>query len=93
MLSVDQFLRLISVPAVVMAFLIASQISGGVYSRPGHVQMASELGARPRFIGSLSVAPMIAVYRAVSEPPAMLFDRGFRLGTRDRRLSQFLRGG
>jgi hypothetical protein len=29
MLSVDQFLRLISVPAVVAAFLIASQISGG----------------------------------------------------------------
>jgi hypothetical protein len=30
MLSVDQFLRLICVPAVVAAFLIASQISGGV---------------------------------------------------------------
>jgi hypothetical protein len=29
MLSVDQFLRLISLPAVVAAFLIASQISGG----------------------------------------------------------------
>jgi hypothetical protein len=28
MLSVDQFLRLISVPAVVAAFLIASQVSG-----------------------------------------------------------------
>jgi hypothetical protein len=28
MLSVDQFLRLISVPAVVVAFLIASQVSG-----------------------------------------------------------------
>jgi len=28
MLSVDQFLRLITVPAVVAAFLIASQISG-----------------------------------------------------------------
>jgi len=27
MLSVDQFLRLISVPAVIAAFLIASQIS------------------------------------------------------------------
>ena len=32
MLSVDQFLRLISVPAVVAAFLIASQVSGaGVF--------------------------------------------------------------
>jgi hypothetical protein len=30
MLSVDQFLRLISLPAVVAAFLIASQISGGL---------------------------------------------------------------
>jgi hypothetical protein len=29
MLSVDQFLRLISLPAVVVAFLIASQIAGG----------------------------------------------------------------
>jgi hypothetical protein len=28
MLSVDQFLRLISVPAVIAAFLIASQVSG-----------------------------------------------------------------
>jgi hypothetical protein len=32
MLSVDQFLRLISVPAVIAAFLIASQVSGaGVF--------------------------------------------------------------
>jgi hypothetical protein len=32
MLSVDQFLRFISVPAVVAAFLIASQVSGaGVF--------------------------------------------------------------
>jgi len=30
MLSVDQVLRLISVPAVVVAFLIASQISAAV---------------------------------------------------------------
>ena len=36
---------------------------------------------------------MIAAFLAMSEPPAMLFDRGFRPGTRDRRLSQFLRGG
>jgi hypothetical protein len=28
MLSIDQFLRFISVPAVVAAFLIASQVSG-----------------------------------------------------------------
>lgn len=32
MLSVDQFLRLITVPVVVAAFLIASQVSGtGVF--------------------------------------------------------------
>ena len=42
MLSVDQFLRLISVPAVVAAFLIASQISGGVMSHPTQVELASE---------------------------------------------------
>jgi len=35
MLSVDQFLRLISVPAVVAAFLIASQVSGaGIFQSP-----------------------------------------------------------
>jgi hypothetical protein len=37
MLSVDQFLRLISLPAIVAAFLIASQISGGVFSGPAQV--------------------------------------------------------
>jgi hypothetical protein len=42
MLSVDQVLRLISLPAVVAAFLIASQISGGVFSRPTPIQIASE---------------------------------------------------
>jgi H+/gluconate symporter-like permease len=42
MLSVDQFLRLISVPAVVAAFLIASQISGGLTSRTVAMEMASE---------------------------------------------------
>jgi hypothetical protein len=32
MLSIDQFLRFISVPAVLAAFLIASQVSGaGIY--------------------------------------------------------------
>jgi hypothetical protein len=41
MLSMDQFLRLISLPAVVAAFLIASQISGGI-SRPGQEYTASE---------------------------------------------------
>jgi hypothetical protein len=34
MLSVDQVLRLISVPAVVAAFLIASQLSGAGIFRP-----------------------------------------------------------
>jgi hypothetical protein len=29
MLSVDQFLRLVSVPAVFLAFHVATQISGG----------------------------------------------------------------
>jgi hypothetical protein len=42
MLSVDQFLRLISLPAVVAAFLIASQISGGVTSHRAQVELASE---------------------------------------------------
>jgi hypothetical protein len=42
MLSVDQFLRLISVPAVIAAFLIASQVSGAGIFRSAHVQMASE---------------------------------------------------
>jgi hypothetical protein len=42
MLSVDQFLRLISLPAVVAAFLIASQISGAMNSGPGQIQMTSE---------------------------------------------------
>jgi hypothetical protein len=41
MLSLDQVLRLISVPAVVVAFLIASQISAAV--TPQHaIEMASE---------------------------------------------------
>jgi hypothetical protein len=41
MLSVDQVLRLISVPAVVVAFLIASQISAAVNS-PTPVEYTSE---------------------------------------------------
>jgi hypothetical protein len=42
MLSIDQFLRLISVPAVVAAFLIASQVSGaGIFHSPPS-QFASE---------------------------------------------------
>ena len=42
MLSVDQFLRLISLPAVVAAFLIASQVSGaGVFHAPA-AQLTSE---------------------------------------------------
>jgi hypothetical protein len=42
MLSVDQFLRLISVPAVIVAFLIASQVSGGVSYRAAQLQVTSE---------------------------------------------------
>jgi hypothetical protein len=42
MLSVDQFLRLISLPAVVAAFLIASQISGGLTPQSPQFQLASE---------------------------------------------------
>jgi hypothetical protein len=41
MLSVDQFLRLVSVPAVIAAFLIASHVSGGI-SRPAQGYYASE---------------------------------------------------
>jgi hypothetical protein len=42
MLSVDQFLRLISLPAVVAAFLIASQISGAGIFQPARAQIASQ---------------------------------------------------
>ena len=42
MLSVDQFLRLISLPAVVAAFLIASHVSGEVFPALPQVKMASE---------------------------------------------------
>jgi hypothetical protein len=40
MLSVDQFLRLISVPAVVAAFLIASQVSGAGVFRYAQAQIS-----------------------------------------------------
>ena len=42
MLSVDQFLRLISVPAVVAAFLIASQVSGAGVFHSAPAELASE---------------------------------------------------
>jgi len=42
MLSVDQFLRLISVPAVVVAFLIASQVSGAGIFHSASTQKTSE---------------------------------------------------
>jgi hypothetical protein len=42
MLSVDQFLRLISLPAVVAAFLIASQISGAGIVHPAQAQITSQ---------------------------------------------------
>jgi hypothetical protein len=41
MLSVDQFLRFISVPAVMAAFLIASQVSGAGIFHSAAVQIAS----------------------------------------------------
>jgi hypothetical protein len=41
MLSLDQVLRLISVPAIVMAFLIASQISGaGIFHTTAQAHQA-----------------------------------------------------
>ncbi len=42
MLSVDQFLRLICVPAVVVAFLIASQISNALAPSPTAAEMVRE---------------------------------------------------
>jgi hypothetical protein len=42
MLSVDQFLRLISVPAVVAAFLIASQVSGAGMFHPAQAQISGQ---------------------------------------------------
>ena len=42
MLSIDQFLRFISVPAVVAAFLIASQVSGAGIFQGSPMHLASE---------------------------------------------------
>jgi hypothetical protein len=42
MLSLDQFLRLISLPAIVAALLIASQISGVGTSKSAQVQATGE---------------------------------------------------
>lgn len=42
MLSVDQFLRLISVPAVIAAFLIASQVSGAGIFHSAPARLASD---------------------------------------------------
>jgi hypothetical protein len=42
MLSIDQFLRLISVPAVMAAFLIASQVSGAGIFHSKSIYLASE---------------------------------------------------
>jgi hypothetical protein len=42
MLSVDQFLKLISVPAVVAAFLIASQVSGAGIFHSAQVHISGE---------------------------------------------------
>jgi hypothetical protein len=39
---VDQFLRLISVPAVIAAFLIASQVSGAGVFHAAPTELASE---------------------------------------------------
>jgi len=42
MLSIDQFLRFVSVPAVMAAFLIASQVSGVGIFHPKPMYLASE---------------------------------------------------
>jgi len=42
MLSIDQFLRFISVPAVIAAFLIASQVSGAGIFHSALTHLASE---------------------------------------------------
>jgi hypothetical protein len=42
MLSVDQFLRLITLPAVVVAFLVASQVSGGASLHAGQAWISAE---------------------------------------------------
>ena len=42
MLSIDQFLRFISVPAVMAAFLIASQVSGAGFFQSRPIYVASE---------------------------------------------------
>ncbi|WP_256379155.1 MULTISPECIES: hypothetical protein [unclassified Bradyrhizobium] len=42
MLSIDQFLRFVSVPAVMAAFLIASQVSGAGIFHPSPMHLFSE---------------------------------------------------
>ena len=42
MLSIDQFLRFISVPAVIAAFLIASQVSGAGIFQASQMHLAGE---------------------------------------------------
>jgi hypothetical protein len=42
LLSIDQFLRFISVPAVVVAFLMASKVSGAGFFRAQPMHLASE---------------------------------------------------
>jgi hypothetical protein len=42
MLSIDQFLRFISLPAVIAAFLIASQVSGAGIFQASPMHFASE---------------------------------------------------
>jgi hypothetical protein len=45
MLSLDQVLRLVCVPAIVVAFLIASQIAGsGIFRTPAQAQHATIVG-------------------------------------------------
>jgi hypothetical protein len=42
MLSIDQFLRFISVPAVMVAFLIASQVSGAGIFHAAPIHLGTE---------------------------------------------------
>jgi len=46
MLGVDQFLRLMSVPAVIVAFVVASQVSAALNPPPAMTMVSDQRGRR-----------------------------------------------
>jgi hypothetical protein len=84
MLSVDQFLRLISVPALIAAFLIASQVSSSGLFHLTPSQIASEwtpsnnygFGAPAVLAARLAAVPWAACEAAFGDAPAGAFSDG-----------------